>query len=351
VPADGDALTYEVSIPVLPVVTLPDFTQYEFKVPRVRVTDEMQERYRQRLRERFTKYSPVETPAAPGQAVELSFHSHLAGEDHSAHTPFESDDMMYIIGAEGNLPGWDEILTGHSAGDDFAFDYTMPDNFADARLAGKALHIHAHVTSINEVEVPELNAEFIKDQLRMESPEQFDSFIKATLERESEAQSEQIKRELALGRTVSELDAEITDDMLEAEIDGLVEENDHLLRNNGSQGLMEYLEQKGQSLTDYRASLQEAALRRMKTFLVVHALANQLQLGVTNDDLRRYAFRLMHEQGVSPEQMQQLMQNRAFINEATFNIIREKAVAHLVQQAKFTVEETAGEEAGATESA
>jgi trigger factor len=357
-PSEDDALSYEVSIPVLPEVALPDYASFEFKAPHLKVTDEMEQRYRERLRERFTTYTPVDGPAQAGQAVEVTFHSHYAGDDHSAHAPFEYEDMMYVIGAEGNLPGWDEILTGRSAGEDFAFDYTMPDNFADARLAGKALHVHAHVKSVNSVVVPELDEQFVKDHLRMDSLAQFDEFITATLQRESDAQAEQIKRELALARTVQEMQAEISEDMVEAETDGMVEENDALLRNSGS-GLMQYLEQKGQSLDEYRASLREAALRRLGTFLVVHTLAEQQQFGVTSDDLRRYAFRLMHEQGVSPEQIQQLLQNRSFINEASYNIIRDKAVAHLVQQAKFEEAEPedgaeaspAGAEAGSSSEA
>jgi trigger factor len=356
-PQEGEAIAYDVSVPVLPEVTLPDYASFEFKAPRVKVNDEMQARYRERLRERFTRHEPLDGPAGPGNAVELNFHSHYAGEDpaehpahggHGAHAPFEYEGMMFVIGQEGNLPGWDEILTGRRAGEDFAFDYTLPENFADARLAGKSLTIHAHIIGVNTVDVPELTEEFVKDSLRMESLEQFDEFVRNTLERESDAQSEQYKRELALARTVQELHAEISEDMVEAETDALIEENDQILRGNGGT-LMEYLEQKGQSLPEYRASLREAALRRLGTFLVVHTLANQLQLGVTTDDMRRYAFKLMHEQGVSPEQMQQLMQNRGFINDASYNIIRDKAVAHLVQSARFELEETNGEAAPAAE--
>ena len=361
-PDENSALAYEMSMPVLPEVTLPDYTGFSFKVTRVRVTADMEARYRERLRERFTRYEPLaaDTPAAAGNAVELSFHSHLAGEDeaahpahggHGAHAPFEYDGMMFVIGQEGNLPGWDEILTGRKAGEAFSFDYTLPDNFADARLAGKPLHIHAHLTSVNTVIVPELDEAFVKDHLRMDSLPQFDEFITNTLERESEAQSEQIKRELVLARTVGELQAEISEDMIEAETDSLIEENDQILRGNGSAGLMEYLEQKGQSLAEYRVTLREAAQRRLGTFLVVHTLADQLQLGVTSDDMRRYAFRLMQEQGVSPEQMQKLMESRSFINDASYNIIRDKAVAYLVQHAKYEVEDTDGGEQPATETA
>ena len=52
VPAEDSGIAYDVSIPVLPEVTLPDYASFEFKAPHVKVTDEMQARYRERLRER-----------------------------------------------------------------------------------------------------------------------------------------------------------------------------------------------------------------------------------------------------------------------------------------------------------
>jgi trigger factor len=335
-PQEGQPLAYEVSIPVLPEVKLPDFSAWEIKVPRLQVTDEMQQRYRQRLRERFINYTPKEGASAAGDAVEISFGSKYADSGEGA--PFGYEGMLYRIGEEGNLPGWDDRLLGRSAGDKLEFECKLPENFADARLGGRDVTIDLTIDAVQTVEIPELDETFLRERLRMDSPEQFDSFVTDTLERETQAQHEQLKRELALSRCIQELEADITNDMVDSEIDGLVSENERILLRNGTT-LAQYLEQKGQSMADYRAGLREAALRRIRLFLTVQAIATERDLSVGSEDMRRYAMSLMMREGLSQEQMSELLQSRAFMNDATFDILRDKAVGYIVSQAKFEAED------------
>jgi trigger factor len=332
-PEEGGGIAYDVSVPVLPTVALPDFAAWEIDAPKLEVTEEMVVRYKQRLRERFTNLLPKDEPSAAGDALEISFTSKYEnGED----SPFTYQGMLFKLGEEGNLPGWDEHLTGRRAGDKLEFDYTMPDNFADARLSGKPVKVALEVDKVHALELPELDETFIKERLRLDTLDEFDKMVRAQLQRETEMQHEQLKRDEALGRAAAELQAEITPDMVEREVDALVDENERIIRSNGST-LARYLEQKGQSMEDYRKGLENAALSRIRQFLAVHTLSTQQQFGVTSDDMRRYALRLMQSEGITPEQMSQLMQNRAFLNDATFEILRDKSVSYMVQQAKFNV--------------
>jgi trigger factor len=334
-PVEGSSASYDVSIPVLPEVQLPNVGEWEFTVPLLEVSDTMVERYRERLRQRFADMPIKEGVSADGDAVEITFTStYSTGEE----APFSYEGMVYQLGADGNLPGWDDHLKGRSPGDQLEFDYEMPANFADARMAGKQIKVKLQVGSVHEVLLPELDEAFVADRLKMNSLQEFEEMIRANLQREAMMQHEQIKREEALGRCMRELQAEITPDMLEREVESLVEENDRILRSNGS-SLLRYLEQKGQSLDDYRAGLGSAAEQRIRLFLAVHSISNRENFAVSGDDMRHYAMRLMQSEGISPEQIGELMQNRSFLNDATFEILKEKSVAWLVSQARFQVQQ------------
>lgn len=329
-------LNYEVSLPVLPEVKMPDISTFEITVPRLSVNQAMKDRYRERLAERFTEWEETDAEAGPGTGIQLEFSSKNAetGED----TAFRHSDMRYVLGREGNLPGWDTELTGMKAGEEKTFEYEMPENFADLRVAGKKLNITAKAHKVFNLVVPEFTEEFVKDQLKMESLEKFDEFVSQSLDQETEIQFESNKQDLVVQKVLEEMETEISEDMLNDELDGLVQENEQTLRRYGS-SLDEYLKEKGQELKDFRESMKDMAERKIKLFLAVREVAAENKIEVTTQDMQNYALRLMREQGVEAEQIQQLLQNRDWLNQAHYQITSEKAIRHMADQIVVDVDE------------
>jgi trigger factor len=347
-PTEGEPITYELSIPVLPVVTLPDFANFEIAVPTLEVTDEMKSRFKERLAERYTEYPAKDGPAVAGDALSVGIKSQFkdSGED----APFAVERMLYVLGQEGNLPGWDEHLVNQAAGAEIKFDYEMPADFADQRIAGKMLQVELAVLEVNAVNRPSIDEPFIKDHFNMESVEQFDKFVDDSLQRERDQQAVQMRIELAMQKLVAALDAELTEDMITEEIDGLVKENDHSLHHYNS-SLEEYLKQKGQSLSEYRDTLREPAKTKIKHYLAIRELANQEHITASNDDYQRYAMLLIQREGIPAEKVTELFRNREFFNEATYQIIKEKAQALVGLRVKVVSADGAEAAAGQPEAA
>ena len=323
-PEEGASITYELSIPVLPVVTLPDFASFEITVPKLEVTEDMKARFKERLAERYTEYPAKEGAAGGGDALTLAIKSQYAdsGED----APFAIERMMYVMGQEGNLPGWDEKLTKQSAGTDLTFDYEMPKDFADQRIAGKTLKIELKVLEVNAIERPDVDEGFVKSHFNMDTMEDFEKFVDDSLNRERDQQAVQVRIDLAMQKLLAGLEAEITEDMITDEIDGLVKENDHNLHQYNS-SLEEYLKQKGQSLGEYRDSLREPAINKIKHYLAIRTLSEQENIQASNEDYQRYAMLLIQREGIPADKVGELFRNRDFFNEATYQIIKEKAHA------------------------
>ncbi len=341
-------LNYEVSLPVLPEVKMPDIAKFDITVPKLNVNQAMKERYRERLAERFTEWIEKADPAGMGDGIQLEFTSSNAetGED----TPFRHSEMRYVLGREGNLPGWDTELTGVKTGEEKEFEYDMPENFADLRVAGKKLKVSTKIAQVYTLDTPEFTEEFVKDKLRMESLEKFEEFVSESLRQETEIQFDSNKQDLVVQKVIAEMETLISDDMLNDEIDGLVQENEQTLRRYGS-SLDEYLKEKEQDLKDFRESLVETAERKIKLFLAVREIAAENQIQVGSEDMQNYALRLMREQGVEAEQIQQLLQNREWLNQAHYHITSEKAIRLMADLVVVDVDEKEyeEEEASATE--
>jgi len=347
-PAEGEAIEYELSIPVLPEVTLPDYKAFELTVPVLSITDDMKDRFRQRLVERFTEFSDKAGACVEGDAVLLGFSSTDAetGEE----SPLAMQDMFYKIGAEGNFPGWDEIITGSEGGAHHDFDFTVPDDFADPRVQGKTLKVSLDVKSVHVMVEPEINEEFIKEHLKLDTMDQFEEHVEKMLSMERDQQVHQMKSEMVMQKIAAEMEVEISEDMIVDELDGLVREYDAQLRQHGTT-LDEYVKDKGQTLAEYRETLRETAVQKIKVFLSVKQIAEVEDMNATGEDFQRYAYMLMQREGVPPEKMKELINNPEFMREATYQIIREKVINHCADVAQFNETEATDEAAAPAEEA
>jgi trigger factor len=267
----------------------------------------------------------------------IGIHSKFA--DTGEEAPFGGHDIGFVIGRAGNLPGLDEELAGTKAGDEKDLEYKMPDDFADKRVAGKLLNLHIHVDKLEAIQAPQIDEPFLKGKLGMENRAQFDEYMEASLQREIETQLLQTKKEAAMDRIVKELEAEISEDMVKDEMDGMVQENDRTLRRHGS-SLDKYLAEKGQTIGEYREGLRQPALNRIRFFLGAKAIADREGFEASREDFGRYAYFLMQREGIGPEQMQELMKHREFFNEASYQIVLEKVLNHLVDKVQFRCVET-----------
>jgi trigger factor len=331
-PKEGEGLSLEFALPILPEVKLPDFASFQLTVPVLDVTDGMKERFRERLAERFTTYPEREGVSDENSAVSISIHSHY--KESGEESPLHVHELNYVIGRDGNLPGWDEHFIGKSAGDKVSFDYLMPENFADQRLAGKEVGIEAEIHKVLSVQPAEINEEFIQQQLHMTSMEQFEDFVSSSLTSERDNQLMQMKIDLSVQKAIDEIEIDITDDMLDSELDGLIKENDRSMREYGS-SLDSYLKEKGQDIKDYRESLRVPAINRIKSFMLVKELSEQQNFEVTPQEFQRFLLSLMQSEGMTEADLRQLMQRQEFINDVHYQIIRHKSFEHIANTAKF----------------
>lgn len=96
------------------------------------------------------------------------------------------------IGSHTAIPGFEEKIIGASADDELDFEIEFPKEFYDKRLEGKTGRFKVRVNSVFELEIPELNDEFVQTVSEFENLEDFKSEIALILEKENTAR---IKRE------------------------------------------------------------------------------------------------------------------------------------------------------------
>jgi trigger factor len=332
-PAEGQPLIYDFSIPVMPEIELPDFNAYEFTLPRLEVTDSMKQRFYDRMRDRLTEYPEKQVPAAAGDGVLLTMSSTFA--DSSEVAPLAQDMMLFVIGKEGNLPGWDERVIGATPGQEVEFAYTVPEDFDDPRIAGKQLNVKLQIKTVHEVIAPVIDDAYVKEHLKFESLEQYDEYVLRHLTMERDTVQARMMRDMVVQKLVDAVEPDISDDMVEESIDGLVEENEREAREHDS-SLEDQLKQSGMEMPAYRDSLRQLAINKLKLTLIVRTIAEQQELRATVQDFERYAAYMVQREGITPKQFKELLGYPEFVSEISHQIMQEKVLDYLVSCAKFT---------------
>jgi len=335
-PAEDQPCELTFEVPLLPQVTLPDYENFRIPLKRVKADEKLLEQYRERLLERFVEYEDKDGPAELGDAIVYDLKSTF--DDGEKEAPLQHKDVLYILGRDDNLPGYDEHFVGAVAGTNLTFEYAMPNDFPNRAVAGKTLILEATVKAVRAVKRPEVTESFVKENYKMDSLEEFDRYLRETLDYELSEEEKQYKESVAIDNLLGRMAVNISDDMIKDETDYLVSVRERRLRAAGH-SLSEMLKERNQSLEYYRQSLREEASRRLKEFLAVRAIARAKDMSVTNDEMSRYTAMFMRQYKVSSKDMKKLLKNREFVNDAMMEIMRAKAIKHVAESAHFYYED------------
>ncbi len=158
--AEGGPLKFRATFEVLPEFELGDYKSLEVEVETLEINDADVEKTLSEMRERAATYVPVEARAIEnGDFAQLK----LMGTPQGGGEPLQADNVLCQIGAEETIGAFNENLRGAHAGDHRRFEVRYPEDYPDARLAGKVYNYAAEVVAIKEKKLPELNDEFAKD--------------------------------------------------------------------------------------------------------------------------------------------------------------------------------------------
>jgi trigger factor len=155
----GEALEYVAHFEVYPEVALQALDKLQIDKPVVEISDADVDRLIENLRKARREFSAVARPAQSGDRVTIDFLGKLDGE------PFqggEGKDVTLEIGAGQLLPGLENGVVGHAAGQQFTVDVAFPEDYRAENLRGKTAQFDVTLKAVEAASLPEIDAEFLK---------------------------------------------------------------------------------------------------------------------------------------------------------------------------------------------
>ena len=155
----GEDFTYSVEFEVYPEVELKGLESIEVEKPIVSVTDEDVDGMLDTLRKQQANWKEKEGAVDAEDRVTIDFTGSVDGEEFEGG---KASDFVLAMGQGRMIPGFEDGIKGHKAGEEFTIDVTFPEEYHAENLKGKAAKFAINLKKVEERELPELTEEFIK---------------------------------------------------------------------------------------------------------------------------------------------------------------------------------------------
>lgn len=243
------------------------------------VADEL-ERRRQQQAELVLK---EDEPAAEGDTVVIDFEGKVDGK------PFDggkAENYSLELGSKTFIPGFEDQLVGHKAGDEVEVKVTFPDDYQAEDLQGKDAVFEVKIHEVKQKELPELDDDFAKDiDDDVDTLEELKAKVKDEIKEQKEAAAKNAVQEEAISKAVENAKiGDIPEAMIEDDVQRQMDQYFSGMQQQGINPDM-YFKLTGTSEEDLRKQFREGSEERVKTNLVLEAIVEKENIEISEDEI------------------------------------------------------------------
>lgn len=326
--AKGEPFTATLTVAVYPEVEVKDYLGVEIERFSAEVTEEDLDKDMEALQKRNARMVLVERPVQDGDTVLIDYEGWVGDTQFEGGT---AERQPLKIGSGSFIPGFEEQLVGVEPGGEKEVSVTFPEEYHAADLAGKEAIFKCKVHEVKEEELPELNDDFAKDVSEFDTLEELKADAKEKLKKSAESKAESQMKNSVLEQVYNANDIDIPDSMVEDEINNMMNEFDQQLRSQGMD-LEKYLEYLQKKPAEFREELKEEAYKKVKTRMLVSAVADAEGIEATEEDLNKELELMAIQYQMDAEKIREMLgvQNMSFLEK---DVRIKKAVDYMFEKA------------------
>ena len=325
----GQDWTLTAEVVTKPEVKLGAYKDLEVSVEVSKeVTDEEVDAKLENERKNLAELVVKEGAAENGDTVVIDFVGSVDGVEFDGG---KGENHSLELGSGQFIPGFEDQLVGAKAGDEVEVKVTFPEDYQATDLAGKAA---VFVTKVNEVkakEVPALDDELAKDlDDEVETLDELKAKYRKELEAAKEIAYDDAVEGAALDLAVENAEiVELPAEMVEDEVHRAMNE---FMGNMQRQGISPemYFQITGTTQEDLHKQYEADADKRVKTNLVIEAVAAAEGFDATEEEIQKEINDLAAEYNMEVSQVSALLSPEMLKHDITMK----KAVEVITSTAK-----------------
>ena len=311
----AEGVLLKATVAVKPSVTVKDYVGLKAEKLVHTVKDEEVEAELARLQERNARMITREGKAENGDTAEIDFEGFVDG---AAFEGGKGEHYNLVLGSGSFIPGFEEQVAGHAAGEEFEVNVTFPEDYQAEELKGKAAVFKVKLHEVRAKELPALDDEFAKDVSEHDTLEE----LRAGIRMENGL----------VDQLVASMEGEIPEAMYDNRTDDLVRDFEYRLAQQGLK-LETYLQYMGQDMQAFREGFKGQAEKQVKIRLALEALAAQEKIEASDEDAEAELQRIADANKLELDKVKGIVN----IEDVKQDLAVNKAVDLLKEKAEITV--------------
>lgn len=287
-----------------PEVEVKDYKGIEVEKVVNPVTDEDINKQLDALREKNVTVETVDDRAAEnGDDVVIDFEGF---KDDVAFEGGKAEDFTLSLGSGQFIPGFEDQIVGHNAGEDFDINVTFPEEYQVKELAGAPAVFKIKLKSISKKVMPELDDDMVKDSTEFDTVDEYKADVKKKLEEANEKHADSEVEAKIFDKVIENMTAEIPQVMFDNRVNEMISELEQRLAPQGI-SLDLYMQYTGQTIDTVKKAYAEQAEKQVKLRLALEKIAKLENIEVTEDELKAEFDKLAEAYKLDVDQIKQFI--------------------------------------------
>lgn len=279
----GEKLEFTATSEILPKIKLGDYKKLAATPEKVSVTKKDVDEIIDRIKKGYAEKQPVERKAKKGDEVNIDF---VGKKDDVAFEGGSAQGYDIVLGSDSFIPGFEDGITGHEAGDTFDLDLEFPSHYHVEDLKGAKVVFSVTLNEVKEVVEPELTDELAAKAGPFKTVKELEDDIKAEITRQRQNEADDKLKDALVGELVEKSEVPVPQILAQDQMRSI------------EQDMVQNLMQRGLTLDMYLAEkdfkdkdawldteVKAAAEQRVKAGLVLAELSKELKIEATEQEL------------------------------------------------------------------
>lgn len=310
-------LEFTLKYHLLPEIKMPDFKKISLEKPVLELKDKDIEEQTKKLLQLAKDYSKeTKAKAKKGDQVTIDSVGSVDGKEFDGG---KLTSHKLVLGSGAFIPGFEDQLIGHKAGDEVLVKVDFPKNYHEKSLAGKASEFKTKILAVHTETEAKLDDEFAK-RLNFENLEKLKEQVAKNMRAAYDEPIETMMKMELFDKLESVMKFDIPEALLEREV-GILKQQLSNVEDN---------EFEGKSAKEKEAYLEKLASRRVKLGLMLAEYVKLKGLQIDKNDMNSAILtQARNYPGREQEVIDLYLKNPNILESLKGPMLEDKAVKHI----------------------
>lgn len=277
----GESAEYVATAQVLPDVKLGDFKKLKAKMQIVEPSQAEIDAVMDNICNAYNEAVVVKRAAKLDDEVIIDFVGKRNGEEFAGGS---AKDHHLMLGSGEFIPGFEDGIVGHEAGDKFDLELTFPKDYHEKTLAGEKVVFEILLKQVNEIRKAKADDTLARRCGKFNTIGELREDVKKNLESQNRHRAIEQYREDLVSELVKASKVAAPEILIEDQMRFI---KDDMSRNASAYDmtLERYIEASGQKMEDWEKEARKVAEQRVKSSLVLQILAREQKIEASDAEV------------------------------------------------------------------